>query len=86
MKKKERNVLNNAINSIAPLVGAYNVTDWSIEATNFSIVVDAVLEVADRFIPESKAGEVIDEIIKARDTAIMRRRKCRSLKYRINHE
>lgn len=86
MKKSEGILLNTAINAIAPLITAYNTQEWSTEATNFSVVLDAVLDVACVFIPESRAREVIEEIIKARDVSVKRRRKCRSLKYRINHE
>lgn len=86
MKKSEQILLNAAIDAIAPLIMAYNVTEWSVEATNFSVVLDTVLDVACVFIPESRAREIIEEIIKARDTGVSQRRKYRSLRYKINHE
>ena len=86
MKTEEINALNSAIDAVQSLIAAYNVVEWSKEAIQFSIVVDALLEVGDMFIPESKAGEVIDEIIKARNEGVTRKRKCRSLRYKINQE
>ena len=86
MEKSERILLNTAIDAIQPLITAYNVQEWSTEAINFSVVLDAVLDVACVFIPESRAREVIEEIIRARDVGISRKRKYRSLKYKINHE
>lgn len=86
MKNKERDALNGALAAVEDLNAAYKDTDWSRSMKHFSAVLDAVLEVAHVFIPESKAGEVIDMLRKTCEDGKDQKQSVRGLKYRVNNK
>ena len=84
MEIEKVEVLNNTLDVIDSLVAAYNTWIWNDETANMSVVVDGLLELAEKFIYDTKAAEVIEEIIKTRNECAARMRDRKTIRDRIN--